>query len=119
MEFIWLPKYHTHCFKHQAESPEICPDFIEQVLEYGSPSRIYPDKNYPHRTIFEGYHPPGHGRKPRPYRVVFEVAETYEIVPVACWRIKDRDFRKESPQQAPANSQKTDTPSSPAALKKR
>jgi hypothetical protein len=26
--------------------------------------------------------------------VVFEVSDSQEVVPVACWRIKDRDYTK-------------------------
>jgi hypothetical protein len=58
-------------------------------MELGQPSRYYADRTHAYRYLFEGYFPPGTGR---PYRVVFEVSDNREIVPVACWRIKDRDF---------------------------
>ena len=91
MEFKWLPKCLEHCRKHQAESPEIDPEFIERLMESGFPSQIYPNRKATHRYIFEAFYPPFHGR---PYRVVFEVSAAFEIVPVACWRIKDREFFK-------------------------
>ena len=93
MDFLWLPRFKIHCSGHHPESPEIDPDFIEKVLEFGRPSRVYADKSYPHRQIFEGYYPspPANGR---PYRVIFELTDQGEVVPVSCWRIKDRDFRK-------------------------
>lgn len=64
-------------------------------MAFGNPSRHYAHKAFPHRYLFEGYFPPDSGR---PYRVIFEVSDQGEIVPVACWRIKDRDFRKARPQ---------------------
>jgi len=91
MDFQWLPHFKKHCGGHHPEAPEISPAFIEKVLEHGSPSRTYPDKNFPHRIVFEGYYPPSTGR---PYRVIFEVSTDSEVVPVSCWRIKDKDFRK-------------------------
>jgi len=66
MIFKWLPKYDRHCRRHHLESPEICPAFIEKVLEFG-----------------------------RPYRVIFEVSDQQEVIPVSCWRIKERAFTKE------------------------
>lgn len=89
MEIRWLPKYKKHCSGHHLEAPEICPAFIEQLLENGSPSRVYSDKTFAHRQVFEGYFPPGTGR---PYRVVFEVSDKQEVVPVSCWRIRDKEF---------------------------
>lgn len=103
MQFRWLPKCEEHCRKHQEEAPEICPAFIEQVMEHGHPSRYYADRTYVHRYVFEGYFPPGCGR---PYRVIFEVTEQQEFVPVACWRIRDREFRKTRPTVLP-NVRKT------------
>lgn len=91
MEFKWLPRCEDHCRKHQKESPEICPQFIEILMESAYPSRYYADRKFPHRYVFEGYYPPSGGR---PYRVVFEVSDSQEVVPVACWRIKDRDYTK-------------------------
>jgi len=87
--FKWLPKCVDHCRKHQTESPEITPEFIECLMSSGEPSHYYPDREHPYRYIFEGYFPPGTGR---PYRVVFEVTDEDEILPVACWRIRDREF---------------------------
>jgi len=92
MIFKWLPKYDRHCRRHHLESPEICPAFIEKVLEFGRPSRVYPDKLFPERMVFEGYFPPLTGR---PYRVIFEVSDQQEVIPVSCWRIKERAFTKE------------------------
>lgn len=91
MEIRWLPHYQQHCTDHHPEAPEICPALIEQILEHGSPSRVYSDKTYANRHVFEGYFPPGKGR---PYRVIFEISGAQEVLPVSCWRIKDRDFRK-------------------------
>ena len=96
MEFVWLPECEAHCRKHQKESPEICPEFIEQLMTQGAPSRHYADKAFAHRYIFEAYFPPEVGR---PYRVVFEVSDQQAIIPVACWRIKDRDFSKVQPRK--------------------
>lgn len=91
MRFKWLPRYEKHCRKHQRESPEISPEHIEQVMASGQPSRVYADKTGEHRLVFEGYYPPRTGR---PYRVIFEVSDDGEVIPVACWRIKDKDFGK-------------------------
>lgn len=92
MVFKWLPHCKKHCSAHHLETPEINPGFIEQVLEHGHPSRIYPDKTYAHRYVFEAYFPPT--LKGRPYRVILEVSDEQEVVPVSCWRIKDKEFRK-------------------------
>jgi len=91
VKFKWLPKCAQHCRKHQEESPEIDLEFIERLMEFGSPSRYYGDRRFSYRYTFEAYFPPDHGG---PYRVVFEVSDEQEIVPIACWRIKDKDFRK-------------------------
>ena len=91
MDFLWLQKCLHHCKKHQVESPEICPDFIENLMVFGSPSRIYGHKTYPYRHVFEGYYPPKEGR---PYRVIFEVTDSDQVVPIACWRIRDKEYMK-------------------------
>jgi|GEM_PF-3689373 len=91
MRFKWLPHFKKHCSKHNKESPEICPDFIERLMVDGHPSKIYADKTYDYRNVFEGFLPRDTGR---PYRVIFEVSDENEIVPVACWRIKDKEYRK-------------------------
>jgi hypothetical protein len=61
------------------------------LLGNGRPSRVYADKTFLHRYVFEGYIPPHVGR---PYRVIFEVSSKEEVVPVSCWRIKDKEFHR-------------------------
>ena len=91
MQLRWNRKTRAHLGKHQAESPEICPDFVERILSEAHPTKVYSDKTHPWRHVFEGYFPPDVGR---PYRVIFEVDDDGAVWPVAAFRIRDREYKK-------------------------
>ena len=91
MRIRWNRKTRDHLRKHQAESPEICPEFVERILSEAHPTNVYTDRNHPWRNVFEGYFPPDEGR---PYRVIFEVDDEGAVWPVAAFRIRDHEFRK-------------------------
>jgi hypothetical protein len=91
MEIHWTPKTRAHVQKHQAEAPEICPEFVERILRDAHPTKLYPDKTHPWRYVFEGYFPPDEGR---PYRVILEFDDNGDAWPVAAFRIRDREYRK-------------------------
>ena len=91
MEIRWNRKTRAHLGKHQTESPEIGPEFVERILTEAHPTKVYSDKTHPWRHVFEGYLPPDVGR---PYRVIFEVDEMSAVWPVAAFRISDREYKK-------------------------
>jgi hypothetical protein len=91
MEIYWNRKTRAHLRKHQVESPEICPAFVERLLSEAHPNKVYSDRTHPWRHVFEGYFPPEHGR---PYRVIFELDDQGGVWPVAAFRIRDGDYRK-------------------------
>lgn len=91
MDIHWNPKTRAHLRKHQAEAPEICPELVERILREAHPTKLYSDRIYPWRHVFEGYFPPDTGR---PYRVIFEIDEEGGIWPVSAFRIRDREFSK-------------------------
>ena len=91
MQLRWNHKTRAHLGKHQAESPEICPDFVERVLNEAPPTKVYSNKTHPWRHVFEGYFPPEVGR---PYRVIFELDDEGAVWPVAAFRIRDREYKK-------------------------
>ena len=91
MDVRWNRKTRAHLRKHQAESPGICPEFVEQLLAEAHPTKVYSDRKHPWRHPFEGYFPSDTGR---PYRVVFEVDDDGGVWPLAAFRIRDREYRK-------------------------
>jgi hypothetical protein len=91
VEVRWNSQTRTHIHKHSAENPEIDLGFVERFLAEAYPAKLYSDKPFPWRHVFDGYFPPEVGR---PYRVIFELDEDGAIWPVAAFRIRDREYRK-------------------------
>ena len=91
MDIRWNRKTRAYLGKHQTESPEICPGFVERILTGAHPANIYSYKTHSWRHVCEGYFPPDVGR---PYRVIFEVDDEGAVWPVAAFRIREREYKK-------------------------